>query len=139
MFKRISIAALCVSASLMTLAQNQAPASYKLASGVKIQTMTEGTGARPKPTDSVTVHYEGTLPGGQVFDSSRQRGQPATFKLPQVIPCWTIGLTQMAVGGTMLLTCPANTAYGDQGVPGVIPPNTVLKFEVTLILIQSPE
>lgn len=139
MFKKIAIAALISSATLHALAQNQAPASYKLPSGVKVQTMTEGMGARPKSTDSVTVHYEGTLPGGQVFDSSRQRGQPATFELTKVISCWTTGVTQIAVGGTTLLTCPAETAYGEEGIPGVIPPNTVLKFEVTLLSINKPD
>lgn len=139
MLKKTSIATVLVISTFIASAQNQAPASYKLPSGVKIQTMTEGRGARPKANDTVTVHYEGTLPGGQVFDSSRQQGKPATFKLTQVIPCFAAGVTQLSIGGSALLTCPAETAYGDRGVPGVIPPNTVLKFEVTLISINPLE
>jgi len=94
-----------------------------------------GTGPQPAATDSVTVHYTGTLRDGTVFDSSRERGQPATFPLNRVIPCWTEGLQKMKVGGKATLVCPAAIAYGDRGSPPTIPPGAVLKFEVELISI----
>ena len=105
-------------------------------SGLIITELTPGTGAAPGPTDTVTVHYHGTLRDGTVFDSSVDRGEPATFALNQVIKCWTEGLQLIKVGGKSRLICPSDIAYGDQGRPG-IPPGGVLVFEVELISIQD--
>ena len=88
-------------------------------------------------TDTVTVHYTGTLRDGSVFDSSRDRGEPANFALNRVIPCWTEALQRMKVGGTATIVCPSDIAYGDRGAPGgKIKPGAALKFEVELISIE---
>ncbi|MBX9714950.1 MAG: FKBP-type peptidyl-prolyl cis-trans isomerase, partial [Burkholderiaceae bacterium] len=81
-------------------------------------------------------HYRGTLTDGKEFDSSYSRGQPATFPLKGVIPCWTEGLQRMKVGGKARLTCPPQIAYGSRGAGNVIPPNATLTFEVELISIS---
>ena len=86
--------------------------------------------------DTVKVHYRGTLENGQEFDSSYKRGQPATFPLTRVIPCWTEGVQKIKVGGKAKLVCPPNLAYGNQNVPG-IPPNSTLIFEVELLEIAK--
>ncbi len=101
-------------------------------SGIVIQEVTAGTGARPTAEDTVQVHYHGTLRDGTVFDSSVDRGEPATFPLAGVIPCWTEGLQQISVGGKSRLVCPPDLAYGPQGPPG-IPGNSALVFEVELL------
>lgn len=95
-----------------------------------------GDGAQPAKTDRVKIHYEGTLIDGKVFDSSRKGGQPAEFSLNGVIPCFSQGVQQMAVGGTARLVCPASTAYGDNPPPG-IPPGATLIFEVELLEILA--
>jgi FKBP-type peptidyl-prolyl cis-trans isomerase FkpA len=105
----------------------------KLPSGVIITTLKPGTGASPAATDRVKVHYHGTLTDGTVFDSSVQRGEPATFPLNQVVPCWTEGVQQMKVGGKARLVCPAETAYGERGAPPRIKPGATLVFEVELL------
>ena len=105
-------------------------------SGLIIREITPGTGASPTATDTVSVHYRGTLRDGTVFDSSVDRGQPATFALNQVIKCWTEGLQLMQVGGKSELVCPADLAYGDPGRPG-IPPGATLVFEVELLSIGA--
>ena len=107
----------------------------KTASGLVIVPLRPGTGASPKATDRVKVHYHGTLTDGTVFDSSVQRGEPATFPLNGVIPCWTEGLQQIKVGGKSRLVCPAAVAYGDRGAPPRIKPGATLTFEVELIEI----
>jgi FKBP-type peptidyl-prolyl cis-trans isomerase FkpA/FKBP-type peptidyl-prolyl cis-trans isomerase FklB len=107
----------------------------KTPSGIVIQAMKDGKGASPKETDSVKVHYHGTLTDGTVFDSSVQRGEPATFPLAQVIPCWTEGVQHIKVGGKSRLVCPASLAYGDRGAPPKIKPGATLVFEVELIEI----
>ena len=107
-------------------------------SGLVIKEITPGSGASPTTTDTVTVHYHGSLRDGKVFDSSVDRGEPATFSLGQVVRCWTEGLQLMKVGGKSRLTCPSDLAYGDQGRPG-IPPGATLVFEVELISIKSDE
>lgn len=95
--------------------------------------LAEGDGASPSPTSVVSVHYRGTLSDGREFDSSYKRGQPASFELNQVIPCWQAGVAAMRVGEKAKLVCPPETAYGERGVPGVIPPNSTLNFEVELL------
>ena len=107
----------------------------KTASGIGITTLKAGTGASPKSTDTVKVHYRGTLTNGNEFDSSYKRGQPATFPLNRVIACWTEGVQTMKVGGKAKLLCPPNLAYGSRGVPGTIPPDSTLIFEVELLEI----
>jgi FKBP-type peptidyl-prolyl cis-trans isomerase FkpA len=106
------------------------------ASGFTITHITEGSGARPTATDVVSVHYHGTFPSGKVFDSSVERGKPASFPLNRVIPCWTEGLQQMQVGGKAKLVCPPEVAYGSRGAPPRIPPNATLYFEVELLAIK---
>ena len=110
------------------------PGAVTKASGLIITEITPGTGANPGPTDKVTVHYHGTLRDGTVFDSSVDRGQPATFPLNRVVPCWTEGVQLIKVGGKSRLVCPSEIAYGDNG-QGKIPPGAVLVFEVELISI----
>jgi FKBP-type peptidyl-prolyl cis-trans isomerase FkpA/FKBP-type peptidyl-prolyl cis-trans isomerase FklB len=113
------------------------PNAKKTASGLVITTIKAGTGASPKPTDTVKVHYHGTLSDGTVFDSSVQRKEPATFPLNGVIPCWTEGVQLMKVGGKSRLVCPANLAYGDRGAPPRIKPGATLVFEVELLDIMK--
>lgn len=100
------------------------------------QPIIPGSGASPKATDTVVVHYRGKLPDGTEFDSSYKRGKPAKFKLDQVIPCWTEGLQLMKPGGKAKLICPADMAYGAQGVPGVIKGGATLIFEVDLVSVS---
>jgi FKBP-type peptidyl-prolyl cis-trans isomerase len=110
----------------------------KTASGLIITTIKEGKGPAPKATDTVKVHYHGTLPDGRVFDSSVERKQPASFALNQVIACWTEGVQLMKVGGKSKLVCPASIAYGDRGAGPQIPPGATLIFEVELLEIEKP-
>jgi FKBP-type peptidyl-prolyl cis-trans isomerase FkpA/FKBP-type peptidyl-prolyl cis-trans isomerase FklB len=107
----------------------------KTASGLIVTEIKPGTGESPKATDRVKVHYHGTLRDGTVFDSSVKRGEPATFPLNGVIPCWTEGLQLMKVGGKSKLVCPSAIAYGDRGSPPAIKPGAPLVFEVELIEI----
>jgi FKBP-type peptidyl-prolyl cis-trans isomerase FkpA len=108
----------------------------RTASGLVITTIKEGKGVAPKATDTVKVHYQGTLPNGQVFDTSIG-GEPATFQLDQVIKCWTEGVQLMKVGGKSKLVCPSEIAYGERG-QGKIPPGATLIFEVELLDIEKP-
>lgn len=108
----------------------------KLPSGVVVTHLKEGTGAKPTASNTVKVHYEGKLKDGTVFDSSYKRGEPATFPLGRVIPCWTEGVQTLKVGGKATLQCPSKTAYGPSGAGGVIPPNADLTFTVELIAIE---
>ena len=107
----------------------------KTPSGIEITTLKDGTGASPKSNETVKVHYRGVLENGKEFDSSYGHGQPATFPLNRVIPCWTEGVQTMKVGSKARLVCPANLAYGSRGVPGTIPPDATLTFEVELLEI----
>jgi FKBP-type peptidyl-prolyl cis-trans isomerase FkpA len=112
--------------------------AVRTASGLIITTIKPGTGDSPKPTDTVKVHYHGTLTDGTVFDSSVQRQEPASFPLNQVIPCWTEGVQTMKVGGKSRLVCPSTIAYGDRGAPPTIKPGATLVFEVELLEIVKP-
>ena len=109
----------------------------RTASGLVITTLKEGTGAAPKATDTVKVHYHGTLPSGQVFDSSL-KGDPVSFQLDGVIKCWTEGVQLMKVGGKSKLVCPADIAYGDRSPSPLIQPGATLLFEVELLGIEKP-
>lgn len=113
-----------------------APAKQTLPSGVVVETIKVGTGVAPKGTDTVVVNYRGTLADGTEFDSSYKRGQPATFPLNRVVPCWTQGIQHVNVGGKATLTCPPETAYGARGISGVIPPDATLTFEVEVLSVQ---
>jgi len=119
-------------AALPALAQTEA-----LPSGVKIAHTQPGSGASPLATQTVRVHYRGTLANGQEFDSSYKRNAPASFPLNRVIPCWTEGLQKMKVGGKATLTCPPETAYGSRGAGNAVPPNATLTFEVELLAIEK--
>ncbi|MBM5571332.1 MULTISPECIES: FKBP-type peptidyl-prolyl cis-trans isomerase [Deefgea] len=133
--KHLLVAAVLLSSSLGALAASAAPVETT-ASGIQITTLKAGTGAAPKATDTVTVHYRGTLADGKEFDSSYKRGQPATFPLSGVVPCWTEGVQKIKVGGKAKLVCPPQLAYGSRGVPGVIPANATLTFEVEVLAIE---
>jgi FKBP-type peptidyl-prolyl cis-trans isomerase FkpA len=109
----------------------------KTASGIIITELKPGTGAAPKATDEVKVNYEGKLIDGKIFDSSIQRGEPATFPLNGVIPCWTEALQTMKVGGKARVVCPSDLAYGAQGSPPTIRPGATLVFEVELLDIVT--
>ncbi len=115
------------------------PGAEKLASGLVFREVAPGTGASPKASDTVQVHYHGTLRDGVVFDSSVDRGTPAEFQLDRVIPCWTEGVQKMKVGGKAHLVCPASIAYGERGAPPKIKPGTALVFDVELIAIGASQ
>ena len=122
------------------LAENAKKAGVKTtASGLQYEILTAGTGASPKATDRVTVHYKGTLISGEEFDSSYSRGQPVTFPLGNVIPGWTEGLQLLKEGGKAKLYIPPQLAYGERGAGAKIGPNETLIFEVELIKIEKPE
>jgi K(+)-stimulated pyrophosphate-energized sodium pump len=105
-------------------------------SGLQYEVLTTGDGASPSAEDSVTVHYTGTLIDGTVFDSSVERGEPATFGVSQVIPGWTEALQLMSVGDKLRLVIPSELAYGPRGSGAKIGPNSILVFEVELIKIN---
>jgi FKBP-type peptidyl-prolyl cis-trans isomerase FkpA len=105
----------------------------KTASGIVMTTLTPGTGATPAATDQVKVNYEGKLIDGKVFDSSIQRGEPATFPLRGVIACWTEAVQLMKVGGKSRIVCPSELAYGDRGSPPTIRGGATLIFEIELL------
>ena len=107
-----------------------------LPSGLQYEVITEGSGDKPKATDSVKCHYHGTLLDGTVFDSSVQRGQPAVFGVNQVIKGWVEALQLMSVGSKWKLFIPSNLAYGEQGAGSSIEPNSTLIFEVELLGIE---
>ena len=106
-------------------------------SGLQYMVLKEGTGAKPGPTDKVTVHYTGRLIDGTVFDSSVERGEPATFGLNQVIPGWTEGLQLMSEGAKYRLFIPSELAYGSKGAGEQILPNSTLIFDVELIKVEK--
>jgi len=98
-----------------------------------------GEGENPKTTDRVKVHYHGTLRDGTVFDSSVDRGEPATFSISGVVPCFREGLMKMKPGGKAKLVCPSDTAYGDRGSPPKIKPGAAISFDVELLEIVPSE
>ena len=98
--------------------------------------ITEGTGKRPTATSVVKVHYKGQLTDGKVFDSSYDRGEPVEFPLNKVIPGWTEGLQLLKEGGKATFYIPAKLGYGEQGVPGMIPANSTLIFDVELLEVK---
>jgi FKBP-type peptidyl-prolyl cis-trans isomerase FkpA len=104
--------------------------------GIEIRRYNKTNGAMPAKTDRVVVHYHGTLESGKVFDSSVDRGKPATFPLNRVISCWTEAVTRMHVGEKIEVICPPKTAYGARGFPPLISPNATLTFEIELIAIK---
>lgn len=106
-------------------------------SGLQYEVIEEGNGAMPKAGDEVTVHYTGTLIDGTVFDSSVERGAPATFGVTQVIPGWVEALQMMKEGAKWRLFIPSNLAYGPNGAGGIIGPNATLIFDVELIKVIS--
>lgn len=130
----IASAALLLALSFQAVAAE--PKEEVTASGISITILKEGSGASPNASDTVKVHYRGTLTNGQEFDSSYRRNEPARFPLNRVIPCWTEGVQKLKVGGKAKLVCPPNLAYGSRGVGG-IPPNSTLVFEVELLDIAK--
>jgi FKBP-type peptidyl-prolyl cis-trans isomerase FkpA len=126
------------SASFLETAAKEEGAE-KTASGLIYKSLTAGTGAQPAASDTVQVHYRGTLTDGKEFDSSHKRGQPAEFPLNGVIPCWTEGVQKMKVGGKAKLVCPSSIAYGDRGQPPTIPGGATLVFEVELISVKGKD
>ena len=119
-------------------ANKDKPGVHTTPSGLQYEILTEGTGPKPSPADTVTVHYVGKLTSGQVFDSSVARNEPATFPLRQVIPGWTEGVPLMRVGSRYRFTIPPDLGYGAEGAGGVIPPNAVLVFDIELLAISGP-
>lgn len=113
-------------------AQNEGVEQHE--SGMQYKVLTTGSGAKPALTDNVTVHYHGTLTNGQVFDSSVERGQPATFPLNNLIPAWQKALPMMTEGSKWRLFVPSEMAYGPQG-SGPIPPYATLIFDIELIKV----
>ncbi len=120
--------------ALTALGEPREPVYHE--SGLIITHLRLGEGTAPGPASRVTVHYTGRFLSGEVFDSSVERGQPATFPLDGVIACWTEALQLMKVGGRAALFCPHQIAYGAPGAPPVIPPNTPLQFEVELLAVE---
>jgi len=120
------------------LAENaKRPGVVTLPSGLQYEVIKEGDGPSPTEDDEVTVHYHGTLIDGTVFDSSVERGEPATFPVSGVIPGWVEALQLMKVGSKWKLYIPAELAYGERGAGGAIGPNEVLIFEVELLGIEK--
>lgn len=104
-----------------------------LPSGLQYEVLQEGSGPKPDASSRVTVHYEGRLTDGKVFDSSYKRNQPATFGVRQVIPGWTEALQLMPVGSKWRLFIPSELGYGARGAGSSIPPHSVLIFDVELL------
>ena len=119
------------------LAENKTKEGVKTtASGLQYVVEKQGTGIRPTASDEVTVHYTGKLLDGTVFDSSVERGEPATFPLNRVIPGWTEGVQLMQEGSKYRFFIPSDLAYGPQGIPNAIPPHSTLIFDVELIKVN---
>ena len=120
------------------LAENAKRAEVKTTeSGLQYEVLAEGNGDKPVASDTVVVHYTGTLIDGTVFDSSVERGTPATFGVTQVIPGWVEALQLMQVGAKWRLYIPSDLAYGPRGAGGAIGPNSTLIFDVELLQIAG--
>ena len=117
-------------------ARAEGNAAIKTKSGLEYTSLRDGTGPSPRATDTVVVHYRGTLLNGREFDNSYKRDRPTEFQLDGVIKCWTEGLQMMKVGGKAELYCPSTIAYGERGTMGSIPPNASLIFEIELLAIK---
>ncbi|QIL82012.1 FKBP-type peptidyl-prolyl cis-trans isomerase [Diaphorobacter sp. HDW4A] len=136
--KKLTLLATATITALILATAAKAADPVTTSSGLIYESIKDGTGASPKSTDTVKVHYRGWFPeSGKEFDSSIKRGQPIDFPLNGVIPCWTEGVQKMKVGGKAKLTCPASIAYGSRGAGGVIPPNATLNFEVELLAVNG--
>jgi len=139
----LALSALLASASPSWAADAVTQAAAKEAgavvtpSGLVYRSLKDGSGAAPKATDTVKVHYRGTFPDGREFDSSYKRNEAIEFPLSGVIACWTEGVQRMKVGGKAKLTCPAAIAYGSRGAGSAIPPNATILFEVELLAING--
>ena len=131
---RLAVASNSATASQFLTENRDREGVITTATGLQYQVLQKGRGERsPSASDTVKVHYHGTLRDGTVFDSSVQRGTPAEFPLNRVIPCWTEGVAMMKPGGKAKLICPSEIAYGDRGQPPVIPGGAALVFDVELI------
>jgi FKBP-type peptidyl-prolyl cis-trans isomerase FkpA/FKBP-type peptidyl-prolyl cis-trans isomerase FklB len=113
------------------------PGAKKTESGAILKTIKEGSGATPKITDMVKVHYQGTLIDGTVFDSSAKQGEPAMMRMNEMGKCWVEGMQQIKVGGKSKLVCPSSLAYRDKGLPPFIKPGATLVFEIELLEIVA--
>lgn len=130
------MASTMVASEAEKLMPSESDAEYTITpTGLKYKDLEVGTGDSPNARELVSVHYTGTLPNGKVFDSSLKRGEPFTFPIGagRVIKGWDEGVATMKVGGKRQLVIPAELAYGSRGVPGVIPPNATLIFDVELL------
>ena len=142
-FLTLALSALFASASpawaadAVTQAAAKETGAVVTPSGLVYRSLKDGTGASPKATDTVKVHYRGTFPDGREFDSSYKRNEAIEFPLSGVIACWTEGVQRMKVGGKAKLTCPAPIAYGARGAGSAIPPNATILFEVELLAING--
>ena len=139
MIKSTILAISCLMATTSFAAESaktEANETITTKTGIEYTSLREGNGATPGPTDTVRVNYRGTLLNGREFDSSYKSGRPVEFPLTGVIKCWTEGLQLMKVGGKAQLVCPSNLAYGEEGIPGTVPRNAVLIFEVELLSIK---
>jgi FKBP-type peptidyl-prolyl cis-trans isomerase FklB len=134
--KRAAEAAENIEKSTKFLAENKGkPGVIELPSGLQYQVIKEGTGKQPTPEDQVTTNYHGTLMDGSVFDSSRERGEPATFPVKGVIQAWQEILPMMKEGASYKIWAPPALAYGEYGSPPKIAPNSALVFEIDLIKV----
>jgi FKBP-type peptidyl-prolyl cis-trans isomerase FkpA len=136
MQRSLASAALCGAFLLPSFASAQPASAAAAGPALTYKSLREGKGPSPAATDTVRVHYRGTLPNGTEFDSSYKRNEPTSFPLDRVIRCWTEGVQRMKVGGKAQLTCPPELAYGSRGAGGVIPPNATLLFEIELLAIN---
>jgi len=142
--KRLVIAAIAVTLAVpcSTMANEtvekaaKEKGAVKTSSGLVYRSIKEGSGKSPTAASTVEVHYRGTLPDGLEFDSSYKRKQPATFPLSRVIPCWTLGVQMMKVGGKAQLVCPPELAYGSRGAGRDVPPNATLIFDIELLDVK---
>jgi len=127
----------CTSQSSAPVKKPNVEGMTQLPSGLQYRVVKEGTGVSPAATDVVEVHYRGQFGDGQEFDSSYSRGKPASFPVNGVIKGWTEALQKMKEGSKWELCIPPDLAYGKMGIPGAIPPDSTLYFEVELLKVQK--